>query len=385
MMTAYRKLIILLVDLLIIFAANYISLGNEEILNNIYVVVSALGEVHDQYDDQFALPNTKICKLIFNKKNFAAKFITIKEIEALQTQSIEIYYDYNLMLVSTSIDEIWSAYLNVYFIDLNRLWEERKPYKQHDVYEILYPATISGKDQLISYTYGKIPVVKSIDPDTLKETSLKLDNIPFSRKRTKFIITADGKLKYDEFGMENYYYQYILPQQIYKDQQKQKITLIEETKKYVVLQMFPENNIVIYDKSKKVWSRYLTASDGADCIVINDIIVGRCFKKASEPHTPGKYTGEWVLINAKNKSTLNIKFSIDETIIFATENFILTTIGNKFMYYPLTVNKVLLNKKKVIYEDRQEDIGTRNEIVPFIIYAFFGPKDIPDNLKINCQ
>ena len=306
---------ILIICLLLILNNSYVSFSNNEIfkMDSIYIMISALGEVHDQNDDQITYPITKICKLVPSEKNMKAKFISVKEIEALQTQNIEIYYDYNLAVIATSINETWSDYLNVYFINLNQPWKEKNPYKQRDVYEILYPAVISGEDQLISYKYGKTPIIKSINPDTLEETNLRPTQITkFPERRAKFKIVTDGKLKYEKWGMENYYYSYVLPKDIYKDQLTS--ILIEETKEYVIFEL-DENKIAILNKAKEIWSTYSINSDRADYTVINNIIVVHCLKKSNEPHKPDRYTGEWALIDAENRALHNINFSDRKSVV----------------------------------------------------------------------
>ena len=343
---------------------------------SIYLVVNGGPRVGD---NRLGIPLSRVLKFDLEDE----RFYEIKTLDTVFNNITDIYPDFGFLTINNTdiTTDRNSSYQNIYVVPINKPWE-------HQVYkkffnEYLYPQNINNQDYLVSLKFNSVngglePETSIINLSNLKKEEVPLDILK-NMNMVRWLWVKGNKLYIKGAGLNDIALPYNFSFPDIKGLEK--VLLEYNTSNYLVLNsMYHDGHtwIFIYDKNEKKWEKVIIKGEESIPEFFGDYMV------VNIAYDQGGYSpliiGEFEIINLKSGEKQNLELGYSSKVLIFNDNYLIVKDDLELLYIPVENGNIKNEEAITLYKEKES--YWREKIV-YIDAAFLGPKEIPEEVKIQ--
>ncbi|MFW6377735.1 MAG: tetratricopeptide repeat protein, partial [bacterium] len=323
------------------------------------------------------MPLNRLIK--FNLGRSDHTFQEIKTFTSSHAGGTKVYPEFKFLTIH-STNSLDDDYNKLYIIPTNKPWEYQIYKKFFNEY--LYPQKINNQDYMVSLKFNSVdgglePETSRINLSNLKKEEVPLDILKDMNTR-RWLSVKEGELYVDSSGLDHIKMPYNVPDEL---NELEEVHLIYNSKKYFVLRSpYHGENSWIYklDKEQNKWTKFVVTGDESYIKVMNDYIVVQI--GYDQGGYPTKMIGDFEIINLKSGEKQILDLDGLTKILIFDDNYLIVKDDHELLYIPVENGNIKNEDAITLYKEKER---SWREKVLYIDAAFLGPKEIPEEVKIQ--
>ena len=290
-------------------------------------------------------------------------------------------------MVFTDLSSYDQIYYELNIIPMNKPWIKINYSKINviDIFEDIFPLKIEDKTWLAVYNYKKPANITLYNIDTFQSKEITSELMKTILLEGDLLTINNNKLTLKRAGLGEFTLPFSPPPLIILEDIKRLKVILNSEKFLVVSSLYhliatnqrnKEQTLFILDKQKKIWSKYQVKGTESSIHPLDDYIICKIANISPKGiNYPPVSTGGWMIIDLNNNIRYEIRLSPASEIFYIDNKGIIARNEEKLLYIPLINGRYNINNSIILYQDRQDKIGTPDEVVNYIATVFWGPKE----------